>query len=253
MPTCPTSARRRFSRFRQNSARAPWVKYGPVDGSFGCGSQILATVTPRESNPGFTCCSAQKLRTSSAPPTSSTTAIANSATMSTRRARVRSREPLVRPPPTSAVCIALRAACTAGARPNSSPVSSDAPALKSTTVQLSPTSVRRGSVDGASCSTRSSSHSVSSHPRAPPASASSRLSTSCSRTMRAGLAPRARRTATSRSRAAARASCRFAMFAQPMSSTSTTAAITMRSDDRADAIRSCFSASTVGTHPMRAG
>ena len=43
------------------------------------------------------------------------------------------------------------------------------------------------------------------------------------------------------------------MFAHPMRSTSTTAAITMTSEGRADAMRSPFSGSTVGTHPIRGG
>ena len=63
----------------------------------------------------------------------------------------------------------------------------------------------------------------------------------------------ARRTATSRSRDAARASCRFAIFAHPMSSTRTTAAITMTSEGCADEMMSSLSGRIVGTHPMRSG
>ena len=54
-------------------------------------------------------------------PTSSTTAIANSATISTRRARLRSRLPMARPP-FSTSWIFVRADCSAGANPNSTPV-----------------------------------------------------------------------------------------------------------------------------------
>ena len=63
----------------------------------------------------------------------------------------------------------------------------------------------------------------STKPQRPPAAASIRLSTSSCRTMRQRLAPRARRSVTSRVRSAARASNRLATLAQAISRTNPTA------------------------------
>jgi hypothetical protein len=85
---------------------------------------------------------------------------------------------------------------------------------------------------------------ASTSPAAPPITESTTLSVSSWRTSRPLPAPNATRTATSRSRAAARASSRLATFAQAMSSTSPTAPLKTRSAGRTSPTRSSFIATT---------
>ncbi len=120
--------------------------------------------------------------------------------------------------------------CTAGARPKMTAVTSDTPSAKSPTR-------RSGADDNAPAERSAGSRPTSSspiqiestRPRAPPASASSTLSKSVWRTMRARPAPSASRRLTSFCRAAARATRRLATFAHAMSSTSPTMAISTAS------------------------
>ncbi len=111
----------------------------------------------------------------------------------------------------------------AGTMPKSSPVSSDTPIVNAITTGSTRTSARRGIPCGSSATRASTPHTANSNPSAPPTTPRMTLSVSNCRTSRERPAPRAVRTAISLSRAAARASNRFATFTHAISSTKPTA------------------------------
>ena len=96
---------------------------------------IDAVTTCEASNPGDSDCAAMKLRRNSVAPTSSTRQTATCATTSALRSR-----PVVRPPlpllPSSfrALIVWLLEDCSAGARPNTRPVTSDTASAKTRVV-----------------------------------------------------------------------------------------------------------------------
>ena len=121
-------------------------------------------------------------------------------------------------------CGSTRMERSAGRAPKSRAVRIDRPAAASRTGQLTWVSLSRGRLDGAAAMRSRTPVNDSRMPNAPPATARTMLSISVERTSRSRLAPSAARTAISRSRATARASCRFARLTQPMRSTAPTAA-----------------------------
>ena len=84
--------------------------------------------------------------------------------------------------------------------------------------------VTRGTLSGIEARSTSTAHPATTMAQTVPAAASTRLSIMSWRISRQRLAPSAARTATSRSRALARASSRLAMFAHVISRTRPTAA-----------------------------
>ena len=131
----------------------------------------------------------------------------------------------LRPPSLSAVVSSTRVTRKAGARPNSTPVSSEIAAVNSRTR----TSGERSSVGPALWATNLTKPSVPqsarSRPAAPPNTASSRFSVSSCRMNLHRPAPMESLSAISFCRAAPRASSRLAMLAQAISSTSPTSPI----------------------------
>jgi len=174
-----------------------------------------------------------KLRISSAPAASSTTAHANCAATRTEKMR-RCRTPAValRPPSFSAPEESWRDDSNAGSRPQTSAAAIDAAAVKARTRPSSPISCDRGSPSLSDVSSARVSHHASASPEAPPATASTPVSTRISRMTRPRPAPRAVRIAISRPRAAARVSIRQAMSAQAISSSTPTAASNTTSSRR---------------------
>ena len=106
-----------------------------------------------------------------------------------------------------------------GARPNAMPVTTVRPIANSRTRMSTLGVLAIGSVAGTSRFSSGTAISATITPSAPPTPASSRLSVISCRIMRSRPAPIAVRTASSRRRPSARASSRFARFAQAISST----------------------------------
>ena len=159
-------------------------------------------------------------------PMSSTTDRATCTTTSERLATRRDRPPVDRPPSLRAAATRTRAACHIGARLNSTPVPSVNAADNASTRGLKSASSGTGSHDVPSrYGIPLRSQNPSSKPTAPPRLASTSPSVSIWRAMRNEPAPRASRRLTSRCRDTARASSRFARFAQAMSSTRPTNAV----------------------------
>jgi hypothetical protein len=96
--------------------------------------------------------------------------------------------------------------------------------VKRKTVRLTPISASRGKFAGFNETNRSRLQMARTKPTAPPSTARTMLSVRSSRMTRDRLAPSAPRMAISLCRAAARASSKFAMFAQAISKTKATAA-----------------------------
>ena len=167
------------------------------------------------------------LRTSNPAPTSSTRA---SVTSPTTSAFCRRRLPPIAPGASSRSDCSMPGAEArhAGRIPNTTPVRTASPRPNARTGPSSPISVARGSARGQTASRALSPDADSTTPTAPAASASSVLSVSSWRTSRPRPAPRARRTASSRRRAVARASRRLAALAQAISSTRATAPASIR-------------------------
>src|ERR1022692_636995 len=146
----------------------------------------------------------------------------------------------------------MRLACHVGAMPNSRPVSSVAssvnPAIRASKSRVIDTgSVSSDSHAGAARKITSASR----MPAAPPIADSSTLSVSSCRRMRAGLPPNDARTAISRVRPTPRASSRFAMLAQAISSTKPATAASIRDVIRRSRPTSaCRSGSTVMPQPL---
>ncbi len=188
--------------------------------------RIVSTLVA--SKPGSTLRSATAVRTSSAEPMSSTRARATSSTTSTARVLF-CRNPLPeRPLPSLRVVLrSSREAWSAGMSPNRMPVAIDSAIVnartRQSTVTTEPFSPTRGRPAVFTASSARIPAVPRSRPSAPPANDSMRLSVSSCRMMRPRPAPMAARTAISRLRVVARASSRFATFAQAMSSTKLTA------------------------------
>ena len=173
-------------------------------------------------NPRLTCCSRSRLWLRRPAPISRIVASASSA--AARPLRSRGRAPL----DARVACLrtsfkSVFAACQAGAMPNSSPVTIVSANANSSTVASMRTSGTGRRFAGITASIASTAHSAASNPAAPPIDDSTRLSTSSCRSSRPRLAPSAVRTAISFCRDAARASSRFATFADAISSTQPTA------------------------------
>jgi hypothetical protein len=106
---------------RMTVTRFPCSKYGPADGSFGCGSHTRMVSTSVVAKPVSTDCSFHRLRTSRPAPASSTSAMATCAT--TRMLRARARAPPGTPFPADFKCslTSVRADWMAGPNATSRP------------------------------------------------------------------------------------------------------------------------------------
>ena len=146
----------------------------------------------------------------------------------------------------------VRAACHAGARPKSTPESTQAVSVKSSTGTLSRTSTSDGRRPGG-ITARIARIAAAARPTpsAPPTSASSTLSVSNCRTMVRPDAPSARRIASSRWRAVPRARSRLATLAQAISSTNPTAPSIIQSVALVSAFRKLLrNGSTLALQPV---
>ena len=165
-------------------------------------------------------------------PTSSTIASATSATTSAERVR-RPPDPMVaRAESFNDVSRSTDDARMAGARPKAIPVRIDTTLVNARMRRSTAIRSMRGTLTGCDATNALTPNAASSAPSAPPAAAIRRLSTISCWKMRRRSAPSAARIATSRWRPSALASIRFARFAQPMSNTNATAAISVRSAGR---------------------
>ena len=185
------------------------------------------------SKPGCTRWTRMKLLISRPAPASSATASASSATTNPLLTR-RLRRPVIapRPPSFRAPTSAPRVTWKAGILPNRRPVSIATSPANAATVASTRTSPRRGMPSGCRLTSASLPHQARSNPQMPPPSDSSTLSVSNCRISRPRPAPSAVRTASSLSRAAARASVRLATLMQAIKSTNPTAPRTSNSDIR---------------------
>ncbi len=169
------------------------------------------------SNPGLTCRTSTKLRSSRPAPVVSATASATSATTSAERARRRRWEPAEpRLLSWSAACALTLAELIDGSSPTSTPVRSVASIATPSTGPSMETSAMRGRSGGASATSRRTPQNRTTSPASPPAMARSTLSVRSWRARSRRLAPSAVRVASSFSRAMLRASMRFATFTEAM-------------------------------------
>jgi hypothetical protein len=143
----------------------------------------------------------------------------------------------------------VRAAYIAGATPNTTPVSIASTTANDTARQSSAMSLFDWNAGGPNRTRIATSPRASGSPVTAPMSASATLSVASCRTIRSRVAPRAVRSATSRARAAPRASNRFATFAQAMSSTNATAADPITSSGRTSLAISSRSGMTRAPQP----
>jgi hypothetical protein len=127
---------------------------------------------------------------------------------------------------------------TAGNSPNSSPVKTDTPSVKASTVPSMEISSARGVKRDVNPTSRSRTRYPQPRPSAPPATASIVLSVKSWRAMRPRPAPRAVRTASSRCRPNTRASARFATLAATSNSTNPVVASRTSSVGRASRVSS---------------
>ena len=237
------SAKKRAWRASRACRNAP----GWLDG--GGGRAISKVSTPWGTKPGSTRTRRSKLRTSSPAPTRRTAASATSATTRPRARRRRSRLVPAVPPSLSAFQTAGRATCRAGARPNTSALTTETPIANARTLGLREMRATCSSSAGSAALSASRDQEARSSPVAPPARASSRASVVSWRTRRQREAPRLMRTAISRSRASARASRRWATLTQPMRSTSATAPMRTMRAGRTGRTKSAWSGNTLTPQP----
>ncbi len=180
--------------------------------------------SPAGSNPGFTARSRHRLLIRRPAPTTRSTARAISPM--TRAARRRCR---LRPVPTPAVpsfkesVRSARAARRAGKSPVAMAVMSMTPRPNASTQPSTRTVSSRGSTLGAARVSSATAQCALRTPSRPPTDASRRLSVSSCLTTRPRPAPKVDRMASSRPRAPARASVRFATLTQPIMRTRPTA------------------------------
>ena len=189
--------------------------------------------TSRGLKPGGTCCTRAKLRTRRPAATSTTTESAISPPTSTRRsASRREKRPPCRRRPAAALGegrLQLGAALPPGRRESEDEARDERDHQREEQHLGADLDLcRRGTLADPRRSRPRTLARQSSRPTAPPPSASSRLSASCSRTRCVRVAPSALRTASSLWRAVARASRRFATLTPAISSTRATAALRTR-------------------------
>ena len=163
-----------------------------------------------------------RLRANSPAATSRTSDTAICVTTSMRRRRTRP-APCAGPPVDfRAGSGSIRPARSAGASPNTNAVRTETTNVKARTRMSGLVSIDSDRGPDAIAARAALAHRASSSPAMPPAVARSSDSASAWRTTRMRPAPIARHTAVSRRRASARASIKFATFAQAMISTSPT-------------------------------
>jgi hypothetical protein len=192
---------------------------------FGTAIHVLAAVTRLGSKPGSTPRRRVTVATSRPAPVTRTSDNAISATTSAVLRR-RWRRPAVMPRPPSAMAATgrVRLACSAGAMPQARVVATATAAANSHAVQPIPISLARGRSAGIDAMSSDCVHIAARTPAEPPMATRTRFSVSSCRINRPRPAPSASRIEISRWRVDARASSRFATFAQPMSRMSATAA-----------------------------
>ncbi len=212
----PGSARASVTSRRKNASCAA------SSSCRGCTSMATSS-SPRVSKPGSMRREFTRLCVSSDATARQSAQSATCAPTSVERSR--DRTPTAPPlPPFIAAITPLRDERSAGTSPNSSAVPRLSSSVNATT---RPSGVKSTiTASGALATSRSpatrTAHAAPASPSAPPIAASTRLSINSCRTSRPRLAPNASRTEISRPRVVARASSRFATFAQAMSSTSPT-------------------------------
>ena len=170
------------------------------------------------SKPGSSAWSASRLRSINPAPTINTIETATCATTSAARTRCEP-PPLVAAPPSLSALTRLARDGSAGSTANTRPVSMQTTSVKASTWPSSAISAARGVNRAAKLVRSRMVPAARARPSTPPASASRLPSTSIWRKSRARSAPSAERNAISRERRTSRASVRFAMLAQAMSST----------------------------------
>ena len=184
---------------------------------------MSAAVTGPLVTPTSVCSNRTRLRPSRLAPTSRTTEMATSATISARRTRRPCEPPVALGVPCfSAVMTSVD--CNAGRSPTASAVAIDATAAKTSTGMSTRMASSRGTPAGFKAMNAITLDVAIPTPSAPPPAPISAPCTSACQTSRAREAPSARRTAVSRDRDALRASIRFATLAHATSSTRPTAA-----------------------------
>ena len=228
----PGSARMRSTPSRSACPTpAAVANRGPV-------SDVRIVSTLAASKPGSTRLRDNDVRISNAEPTSSTSASATSPATSTARVRFCRKPEPVRPPPSLRVAPrSARDPCSAGISPNSTPAPSETSSAKSITRQSAATRTPSAPIRGSPTVLTDSSARMPAMPRArpsaPPIVASTMLSVSSCRMMRARPAPRAVLSAISRLRPRARTSCRLATLAHAINRTKPTAPSSTRRRVRA--------------------
>ena len=178
--------------------------------------------TPRGSKPGSSADAAARLRSVSPAPISRTSASASSETTKTSRSSASRPWPVVPRAPRRSP-MRVRAACHAGTRPKTRPVTIETPSVKASVQPSTAMSAARGRSGGAIAATARTPNAARARPTTLLRPASSRLSASSWRTIWNRVAPSARRTAISDCRVAARASSMCATLAQAISRTKPTA------------------------------
>ena len=157
--------------------------------------------------------------------------------------------PTARCCPSAFVLRSARELWSAGIRPNTIPVPIEMAAVKAARANrrrpARPSSPMRGSPAVLIVSSARMPRTPSTSPIAPPITDSATLSVSSCRMIRPRPAPMAARSATSRLRAVARTSSRFATLAQAISRTNATAALRISSVGRAFLTNTCCIRSTL--------
>ena len=222
-PTTPGRAPNRSSSSRATLARPS-----------GVGSPTFASpnvTTPLGSKPGAARCNATKLRIISPEPTRRTNASATSAVTTPARSHFPAPDSdELRPLARSMSATSTRDARTAGTMPKISADAIAAAAVKPRTTGSRLTWSSRGRLAGPIAMRTLIPAHASPTPNAAPATDSTRLSTSICRSRSPRFPPNADRTASSRSRWLVRTSRRLATLAHAISSTNTTAPISVHSD-----------------------
>ena len=196
---------------------------------FTVGSVTFIASTLRLSKPGSTRRSWPKLRSRSPAPMSRSNDNATWPTTSKlfMRARPCPTE-LPRPSSRNAPCRSTRESCSAGSIPKMMPVSSETPRVNSRTRKSMPTGTPAGSWPAPHLAKARIASQLMPIPRMPATKANSILSVRSCCTTVPRVAPRAERRAISLRRYSARESRRLATLAQAISSTTATAAVSIR-------------------------
>ncbi len=224
MSRAPAEATPGSARSSDSSVRYAAIARGK-SGRPDTGTAVRKTTRRSPWKPMSTLASAIRLRPSRPAPITSATASAISVTTKALRAQpplTPRAEPL--PPCRRPSARSTRDTCHAGASPKITLASSEAASANASADRSTVTSSSRGRSAGASASSAVTPHRAIRMPPAPASSASTMLSVSICRTSRIRPAPTAARTTSSRPRADARASSRFATFAHAINNTNPTAA-----------------------------